>query len=89
MFIEIGAGFYNTEDIRWIQKWGGESITVAFKGESDANAMDVEFDNEEERDKEWDKIRSQLTYYLLLNAPTHQKNNPFYAEWNNNGCTPV
>ena len=47
MFIEIGAGFYNTEDIRWIQKWGGESITIAFKGENDANAMDIEFESEE------------------------------------------
>jgi hypothetical protein len=88
MFIEIGAGFYNTEDIRWIQKWGGESITVAFKGESDANAMDVEFDNEEERDKEWDKIKSQIAYALIFQAPSDYKN-PFYISNDNKGITPV
>lgn len=88
MFIEIGAGFYNTEDIRWIQKWGGESITVAFKGENDANAMDIEFDNEEECDKEWDKIKSQIAYALILQAPSKYNNNPFYVS-NDNGVTPV
>lgn len=88
MFIEIGAGFYNTEDIRWIQKWGGESITIAFKGENDANAMDIEFENEEERDKEWEKISSQLVYALIIQAPSQRKN-PFYADWDNNGATPV
>lgn len=88
MFIEIGAGFYNTEDIRWIQKWGGESITVAFKGENDANAMDIEFENEEERDKAWDKIRSQLAYALIIQAPSQYKN-PFHVDLNHNGITPV
>lgn len=88
MFIEIGAGFYNTEDIRWIQKWGGESITVAFKGENDANAMDIEFENEEERDKAWDKISSQLVYALILQAPSNYKN-PFYVSDDSSGITPV
>lgn len=88
MFIEVGAGFYNTEDIRWIQKWGGESITIAFKGENDANAMDIEFESEEERDKEWEKISSQLVYALIIQAPSQRKN-PFYVDWDNNGATPV
>lgn len=88
MFIEIGAGFYNTEDIRWIQKWGDETITVAFRGENDANAMDIEFENEVERDKEWNKISSQLVYSLIMQTPPQRKN-PFYAEQDNNGVTPV
>ena len=88
MFIEIGAGFYNTEDIRWIQKWGGETITVAFKGENDANAMDIEFENEEERDKEWNKISSQLVYSLIFQAPPQHKN-PFYVDNDTTGVTPV
>ena len=88
MFIEIGAGFYNTEDIRWIQKWGGESITIAFKGENDANTMDIEFESEEERDKEWEKISSQLVYALVIQMPSQYKN-PFYADWDNNGATPI
>ena len=70
MFVEIGAGFYNSEDIRWIMKWGDETISVAFKNESDANAMEIEFDSKEERDEEWDKIRARLTYCLFLNTPT-------------------
>lgn len=88
MFIEIGAGFYNTEDIRWIQKWGDGAITVAFRGENDANAMDIEFENEVERDKEWDKISSQLVYSLIIQTPPQRKN-PFYADNNNSGITPV
>ena len=87
MFIEIGAGFYNTEDIRCIQKWGGESITIAFKGENDANAMDIEFESEEERDKEWNKISSQLVYGLIFQASPQHKN-PFYVD-NTTGITPV
>lgn len=67
---------------------GGETITIAFKGENDANAMDIEFENEEERDKEWDKIKFQISYALIFQAPSQHKS-PFYTEWDNKGATPV
>ena len=90
MFVKIGEGFYNSADIRWIQKQADTVITIAFKNESDMHAIEVEFDSEEERDKEWGKIGMQLVCLLCPSTSTSlEKNNPFYVHYDNNGAIPV
>jgi hypothetical protein len=58
MFIEIGDFIIDPSDIRYIQKCGDIEIHISFKSRSSCMTEDIEYDNKEDRDKDWDKIKS-------------------------------